>query len=394
MSIPFAFRSPAFFRPASLALLGALSGCHKAETVVVAPPPKPKIPRRVAEADLAKYRPNEAGAIMVLMYHRVRESEVDGDLNRRPATFRRDLQTLYDGGYYPVTALNLAENNMDVPIGKTPVVLTFDDALISQFHVIMGKDNTPHIDPNCAVGIMETFHKQHPDWPTRATFFVLPHEGKNGDPFGQAESVGDKFAHLDKSGYEVANHTSTHNTMRGMDGATVQRELATAFKDIKELAPHAAMQTFALPYGKPPRRDEVLKFLRAGTSGGQSYSHKAVFMAGWRPVLSPITRNDKKITDGGQMSTFDPNHLERVLPSEKQIGKPGSFDYWMQWFAKNPGVRYISDGLKGVVAVPIGAKNSVDVTRVQEQDKILQVYGGATGGAAGKDKSGSSLSVE
>ncbi len=124
MPQPFRFRAPfTFFAPAALLML--LPGCRPAEKAAVAPTPKPKPPTRVSEADLAKYRPNEAGAIMVLMYHRVLATEADNDLNRRPDSFRRDLQMLRDSGYYPVTALELAENNMDVPIGITPVVFDF-----------------------------------------------------------------------------------------------------------------------------------------------------------------------------------------------------------------------------------------------------------------------------
>src|SRR5690606_10486346 len=118
-------------------------------------------------------------AVMVLMYHRILSDEPDNDLNRKPETFHNDLKLLRENNYYPVTALDFVQNNMDVPAGKTPVVITFDDALPSQFQVETGTDGQPHIAPDCAVGIMETFNKQHSDWPTKATFFVLPREGRN-----------------------------------------------------------------------------------------------------------------------------------------------------------------------------------------------------------------------
>ena len=51
----------------------------------------------------------------------------------------------------------------------SPVILTFDDALRGQFNYTAdGK-----IDPDCAVGILDDFHAQHPDWPLKGTFFVL-----------------------------------------------------------------------------------------------------------------------------------------------------------------------------------------------------------------------------
>lgn len=381
--------SSAFVLAASLI---ASSGCNKAEPVAVAPP-KPKAPARISDADIAKYKPDESGAVMVVMYHRFNAGEADNDLNRRPQTFRRDLETMLARGYYPVNALDLVENKMDVPIGKTPIVLTFDDALPSQMRLVTGRDGQPHIDPDCAAGIMETFHKAHPnDWPLRGTFFVLPREGKGTDPFGQAESVGDKFAYLTKGGYEIANHTSTHSNMRGMTPDKVRWELGTAVADIKQIAPDAQMKTFALPYGKLPRSDAARQALLSGAQGNSSYKHEAIFLAAWRPVLSPVTKADKKLAQGGTFCLFDTTRLERVKPDPRQAKLPGTLEYWMKYFDANKTLRYISDGNIQFVSVPAARKSAIDPARIKAQGKTLQVYG--VGGANGSGKSGGSLSVE
>lgn len=365
-------------------------GCPKQETAV-APAPKPKPPARVSDADLQKFKPNETGAIMVLMYHRIEADEPDNDLNRKPASFRNDLKLLRDGDYHPVTALELVTNTMEVPIGKTPVAITFDDALPSQFKIVTGRDGKPHIDPNCAAGILETFHKDFPEWPTKATFFVLPKAGRNGEPFGQAGMSGQKFDYLAKRGYEIANHTSTHDNLRGASDDKVKWELATAVREIKQVAPSAAMQTLALPYGKLPRTQSAQKSLVSGTQGGTTYANKAVFLAAWRPILSPATRNDKKLSEGGTFSIFNPYRLERIKADAREAKLPGTFEYWLKYFGKNPTARYVSDGLKEVVTVPASSQSAVDVVRLKMQGKKLQVYGGdgKSGGAAGGD-----LSVE
>jgi peptidoglycan/xylan/chitin deacetylase (PgdA/CDA1 family) len=373
-------------------LVALSGGCRKTETAAPAPA-KPAGPPKVSQADLDKHKPNEAGAIMVVMYHRILADEPDNDLNRRPETFRNDLKLLRDKGYHPVTALELVTNSMEVPAGKTPVVITFDDALPSQFKVVTGQDGKEHIDRNCAVGIMETFSKQNPDWPTKATFFVLPKEGRNTDPFGQAESVNVKFDYLVKNGYEIANHTSTHDNLRGASPAEVQRELGIAVKRIREIAPKASMQTLALPYGKLPRKDEALKMLQAGSHAGTVYDNKAVFLAAWRPVLSPVTKVDKSATQGGSLCVFDPYNLERVTPDARNPGSPGTFEYWIKYFDKNRSLRYISDGNPKVVAVPASSQTSVDTARVYAQGKTLQVYGGSSSSGGG-NKDGSSLSVQ
>lgn len=370
------------------------SGCNRKAPITQAPKPTPT-PAKVSQADIAKYQPNEAGAIMVVMYHRVLSKESESDLNRRPETFRRDLETLHSKGYFPVSALELVENTMQVPAGKTPIVLSFDDALPSQFKLVTGADGKPHIDPDCAVGIMESFHKKYADWPEKATFFVLPGGGRNAEPFGQADSVARKFKYLSGHGYEVANHTTTHPNMRRMDGATIQKELAGALKSIKEVAPDATMSTFALPYGKLPKDKAARKYLQAGESDGQKYSHKAVFLAAWRPVLSPITRQDKKFTRAGELSVFDPYEIERITPDARHASTAGTLEYWISWFDKNRDARYISDGVDEVVSAPASSQSSIDTERVAAQDKRLQLYGGAGEEKGGKgSKGGSDLSVQ
>jgi peptidoglycan/xylan/chitin deacetylase (PgdA/CDA1 family) len=363
-------------------------GCRKKE--VAQAPPKPKGPPHVSQPILDKARPNEAGAIMVIMYHRFLADEPNNDLNRQPASFRKDIETLHAKGYFPVNASDLVENNMDVPAGKTPVVLTFDDALPSQFKVTI-KDGKPSIDPNCAVGILETFSKNNKDWPLRATFFVLPKEGRNTEPFGQSEYVADKFDYLVTHGYEIGNHTSTHDSMRGKSAKEVQWELATAKKDIEAVSNNkAAMQVFALPYGQLPRADAARKALLSGSSGGTSYQHKAVFLAAWRPVLSPLTKNDRKWTDGGHLSPFDVHGLERVKPDARNPNTPGTLEYWLKYFDKNPSLRYVSDGDLTVAAIPASYKPMIDEARAKAGGKVLQFYG--AGGSGGKG-AGGGLSV-
>ena len=382
---------------ASALLVPLIASCNKKAEVAQAPKPTPT-PPKVSQADIEKFQPNEAGAIMVVMYHRILEKERDSDLNRRPETFARDLETLRSKGYFPVNALELVENSMQVPAGKTPVVLTFDDALPSQFKTVTGSDGKTHIDPKCAVGVMESFHKKYPDWPEKGTFFVLPGGGRNAEPFGQADSVARKFKYLLGHGYEIANHTTTHLNMRRLDGAKIQAELAGAFKSIKAIAPEASMSTFALPYGKLPRDKAARKYLMAGTSGGQSYSNKAVFLAAWRPVLSPVTRQDKKFTRAGEVSVFDPAEIERITPDARNPKTAGTLEYWIAWFDKNRDARYISDGVDAVVSAPASMQSAIDTERLAAQDKRLQLYGGAdeaTGSKGGKGtKSGGDLSVQ
>jgi hypothetical protein len=177
--------------------------------------------------------------------------------------------------------------------------------------------------------------------------------------------------------------------MRGMNAEKVQWELATAHRDIKAIDAKAGMETLALPYGKLPRDDAARKVLLSGSNGGTSYNHKAVFLAAWRPVLSPVTKAEKKVAQGGSLCLFNPAELERIKPDARNTSSPGTLEYWLKWFDKNPSERYISDGEAKIAAVPAAQKSIVDEARARAQGVALQFYGGGNGGT----KSGGGLSV-
>ena len=370
-----------------LFVLAAAPGCKKqaGQPAAALPPPPP--PPEISEIDLKTHKPNEAGSVMVLMYHDVVKDRPNDDLNRTPDQFRKDLQMLYDRKYHPVNAVEFVTNNMDVPVGKTPVVLTFDDARMSQFNVVTGADGNPHIDPDCAIGIMETFNKEHKDWPLKATFFVLPKEGRNGDPFGQPESVGEKFDYLVKRGYEVANHTSTHSSFRKLAADKIKWELGTAVKDIKEINPGAQMQTLALPYGHEPAAANIAAVLQ-GESNGAKYENLAIFKAAWRPNLSAITKDDKSLYNQPNFTVFNPAGLERSVPDPRRAKSAGTFEYWLQWFDKNPTDKYVSDGNPKVAAVPVSKKSIIDRRRAEKSGVRVQFY------SLTSSQSGGGLSVQ
>src|SRR5204862_3942708 len=143
----------------------AIGACHRhrSEAIAEVASAKPAGPPKIGEVDLKSYKPNEAGAVMIIMYHRFDPKLPSSDkvYNRRPDDFRKDLEDLYKRGYRPATVTEFLENRMDVPAGKTPAVLTFDDSWDTQFKLVTGTDGQAHIDPDCAVGIMETFQKSH-----------------------------------------------------------------------------------------------------------------------------------------------------------------------------------------------------------------------------------------
>src|SRR5215212_6334041 len=82
----------------------------------------------------AKTGPNELGRLLVLEYHRIGNNE--GEWVRSEAHFRNDLQMLWDRGYRPVTMRDVANGNINLPEGTSPVVFVFDDSSLGQFYYL------------------------------------------------------------------------------------------------------------------------------------------------------------------------------------------------------------------------------------------------------------------
>ncbi|HEX9126964.1 MAG TPA: hypothetical protein VF948_11225, partial [Methylomirabilota bacterium] len=115
--------------------------------------------------------PNELGRVMILEYHKVDQPEERW--TRTPANFRGDLERLWERGYRLVALNDLLDGRIAIPRGTTPIVLTFDDSSPGQFRLIERNGGWVP-DPDCAVGILEAFERQHPEFGRAATFYVLP----------------------------------------------------------------------------------------------------------------------------------------------------------------------------------------------------------------------------
>jgi hypothetical protein len=158
-------RAHRFPRVAALAVVVALAGCGGTDSAD--PPPDPgRAQDKALTADRARQlRADETGQVMVLEYHRV-----GGDPDFAPEwtisarAFRRELEYLRRNGYHPVNARDFLTGRMDVPAGKTPVVLTFDDSSDTQFTLVR-RDGKLVPDPGGAVGVLVDFHRRHPTGP-------------------------------------------------------------------------------------------------------------------------------------------------------------------------------------------------------------------------------------
>jgi hypothetical protein len=280
-------------------------------------------------------RPNELGRVMILEYHKVDYPEERW--TRTPENFRRDLETLYGRGYRLQSLNDLLDGKITVGAGFTPVILTFDDSSPGQFRYV-GSDGALEIDPRSAVGVLETFLKERPDFGRAATFFVLPGASRPNRLFNQPEHEGRKLRFLVERGYEIGNHTLWHANLGKYPEPVVRQQIAEAQQWIQRHVPDYRIRTLALPHGVYPR--DVTWALK-GSAKGTTYSHDAILMVAGGAAPSPFSRG------------FDPTRLPRIQAVERDL------TYWLTYFERRPDERFVSDGDRASVTVPAARRDKL-----------------------------------
>jgi len=307
-------------RPA-VATPAATSYTGSATTSV--PTPEPTSHASGAGTAAGPYRPNTNGQIMVIVYHNIGPQE--GRWERTPAGFRSDLQALYDRGYRPVNLGDLVAGQIDVPKGYSPVVITFDDGTAGQFRFITGPDGKTQIDPHSAMGVMLAFHRDHPDWPLRATFFV------NGDPF-QQPGWQQKLQFIVENGMEIGNHTFNHVYLNKVSASETVYQVGKEQALIDAAVPGYNATTLALPFGAYPAYPDAV---RDGTYNGVHYHIKAMVLVGAGPMPSPFSPK------------FDPERIPRIQAADPSLGIKYTLPFWIDYFDRHPEARFVSDGTSG-----------------------------------------------
>lgn len=288
------------------------------------PTPVPVTP----DVDFGKVHPNELGEIPILEYHLI--TNEDGRWSRSWQHFQSDLARLYSLGYRTVPLQDVVDDRINVPAGYSPVVLTFDDSSPGQFTFIeQGGKLIP--DPHSAVGVLDAFDRDHPDFGEHATFFVLPAADPPHNLFGQDQYQKLKLDYLVEHGMEIGNHTYWHQNLAGVGDSEVQRQIGQAVQVIDGLVPGYDLDLFALPDGAWPKHRELAI---QGVWNGIRYNNRAVLLVGARPVLSP------------DRVGFDPLAMPRIQAIPQQL------DRWLSALDHGVHQRYVSDGDPNRVAFP------------------------------------------
>lgn len=279
-----------------------------------------RTPRNPVAAPRGSLPPNELGVVPVVMHHEIRPDRV-GAYDQTPAEFRAELEYLWEQGYIPVAAAEYARGDMDVPAGKSPVVLTFDDSTTYQLTL----DGKGRPQPTTAVGILLDFARTHPGFRATGTFFVLR------EPFGGTAQSPALLRWLVDRGFELGNHGHDHIALRTLGDEAVRQQLVRGARVITDAVPGYEIRSMALPLGSEPTRPMLAV---RGRSDGTAYGPYAVFLVGAGPAPSPFS------TD------FDPAALPRIRTSHQPWSNAEEYTFadWFPRLSREPGLRYVSDG--------------------------------------------------
>jgi len=269
---------------------------------------------------------NEMGQVLVVMYHLIDSEEADW--TRTPEHFREDIALLKSEGYYPINARDLASGNIDIPAGRSPVLITFDDSSPGQYRIL----DDGSVDPDSAVGILQAAVEQG-DWASRASFFpLLDVVPKERELFGQPERQQEKLRNLVEWGYEVGSHSVTHLTLSEASTEEATKQLAESQATLEDLIGGGyEVTTLSIPFGEYPE-DESL--IASGEYDGTSYEYTAGLALGTTPSASPFS------------TAFRALHIPRVRGSDPYLGEA------IQYLKENPELRYVSDGDPTTVSAP------------------------------------------
>lgn len=176
-------------------------------------------------------------------------------------------------------------------------------------------------NPNSAVGIMEKFNKEYPEFKLNGTFFI------NSTSFFEGEGTKEeRLKYLIDKGFEIGNHTSTHVNFSKASIETIQKEIGIVSNLVSDLTNGYTISALALPYGISSK--EYKSYIASGEYNGKTYENKIILLVGSSPVYS--SKNEKTNLLA----------LPRVRARGGEKAVPQDLYYWLEIMEKNPEKKY------------------------------------------------------
>jgi peptidoglycan/xylan/chitin deacetylase (PgdA/CDA1 family) len=334
---------------------------------MLAAPANPGTPTPRDDGAFREAGVNELGIIPVLMYHHFTNGIAEGPWERNLGDFRSDLEWLADHGFVTMGLRDLIDDTIEVPFGKKPVILTFDDALPEQFQFMQNDAGDLVPTPDSAVGVLEAVFAAHPDFghtahfavTTNACFSIAGVEFNTYDDYCPK-----KLQWLNDHGYEVGNHTKTHPHLPEIAPESFVEEIggAAAFIDERMHGEGNLSHVLTLPYGEAPEPGtENEQLLRGGFwYGDDAFQVEAMVRVSGGPTYAP------------QSTYFDPMTITRVNTDQ------ASLDVLFEQCADPEFPLYVSDGDPDTVTIadplPEYTQNEFDADHIANNGKDLVVY--------------------
>jgi peptidoglycan/xylan/chitin deacetylase (PgdA/CDA1 family) len=274
---------------------------------------------------------NELGLVPVLMYHRI-VPDPTSVYERTAQDFRAELERLADEGYVPITTAEFVAGRIDIPAGKHPVVLTFDDG--DPTVLTMGQGNVPA--RGSAIGILLEVAERHPGFRPVASVYV------NAEPFGGGAAGEQALRWLHENGFEVGNHTIDHSELGAVSTEEAQSAIADGDAMIRRVLPGYRPRTLALPFGSQPEPADLALH-------GPGYDYTGALLVGANPAPSPYS------------AEFEPAAIPRIR-SQGASGEEAEYasTIWLDKLAENTDIRYTSDGDPERISYPEGSGSPAD----------------------------------
>ena len=304
---------------------------------------------------------NELGEVPIMMYHGIHNKtndetnytggNVDKDgYQRTQEAFRNDLDFYYNSGYRMIRLTDYVDGNINVELGKSPIIITFDDGLENNIKVTgLDKNGEIIIDPNSAIGILEEYKKKYPDYNVTATFFV------NGGLFQQEDYNEKILKWMVKNGYDIGNHTYSHVNFSKATIEQSEKEVGSVYNILDAIIPDNYVNIVALPFGSPYNLEHAnMQHIFESNYEGKTYITKSALRVGWKAESSPFSNE------------FNPKFLKRIRAYDNNGVE---FDIEMN-FKLLENSKYISDGNKDNIVIPELLKENLGNT----YDKKIITY--------------------
>lgn len=187
--------------------------------------------------------PFSTEGVPVLMYHKFSRTYTDY-LTVSPADFAQQIQYLKTENYQFITAQDLLDFYLhQKPLPQKPVLLTFDDAYISQVEIAY-----PILKQATAKAAIFA-----------PTNFIGRDSAWDKNPDGLLSKM--DLENIDPSVFELALHTHRHQNYNSLSLAEIKADVDTCLQFFKD-SKIAYTPVFAYAYGIRPKDPEILRGMK------------------------------------------------------------------------------------------------------------------------------------